>query len=100
MDHIKEIQRWDDLRKAAIEHGLYATMERNKIVIHPSMSKISSLTAGTASLHSIEEFSAWLDGYVWMASYAKNLGWNLREAENQAREELDRQRILRTLSSD
>jgi hypothetical protein len=100
MENINELQRWEDLRKAAMDLGFYATIDRHKIVMHPSMTKITALTKGMVALHSLDELAAWLDGYRWMADYAKQLGWDQQSAEKITREELDRQRIYNVLSKE
>jgi hypothetical protein len=100
-DKFKELERFDKLRSRAMDRGFIVNVDRHKLTITPTVLKVLDHSKRSSmSFLSLEEAEGWLDGYMWMADYAKQLGWDQREAEKITREELDRQRIYNVLSKE
>jgi hypothetical protein len=48
----------------------------------------------------MDVLATWLQGMVWQEDYAAKLGFKQKQAENDFRDQMDRDRILRVLSTE
>jgi len=95
------LERWERLRSRAQERGFVMNVDRHKIKMTPSITKvIQGPRRQEMQFLGIEEAEHWFDGYDWMLAHAANLGFELKAAERAAMEKYDQDRILRSLSSD
>lgn len=95
------LERFEKLRRRAMDMHFNVSVERTHIEIKPGLLKATDLlTAKTLRMDTVEELERFLDGVDWQRGYARELGFDERMAERTWWEERDRKRILETLSKD
>jgi hypothetical protein len=95
------LERFEKLRRRAVDMHFDVRVERTHIEIKPGLLKATDVrTAKTLRMDTVEELERFLDGVDWQRGYARELGFDERLAELNWWEERDRKRILENLSKD
>lgn len=86
----------------ASDNEFYVHVEDGEIKLRPGILKIRDEDRhipeyGFGSMDLLEN---WLQGALWQQDYAAKLGFDQKQAENNVRDQRDRDRILRVLSQD
>jgi hypothetical protein len=100
-EKFRELERWEQLQKRAMDRGFILNVDKHKIILNPSVLKVLDHSKrGPVHFFSMEEADSWLAGYDWMLEHATGMGFDLKTAEKNAYDQWDQHRILRVLSSD
>lgn len=99
---MQTIERWEKLRRLASDNEFYIYMEEGRIKLRPGILKIRDENGRIPekSFDSMDLLDSWLQGAMWQQDYATQLGFDQKKAENDVRDQRDRDRILRVLSQD